>query len=201
MDRREVLKRVAVLMGGALSAPAILGVLNGCTSRSDSNWTAVFLDKEQALIVETIADLIIPRTDTPGANDVGAPGFIDLMLKDVYPPKDQQRFLRGLAALNEASLQRHGEAFVDLPPDKQSALVGDIHVAAVRANRLLDPSAPIERPFILMMKELTLLGYFLSLPGATRTLQYDAVPGAFKACLPLSEAGNGKTWADVPGIF
>jgi len=46
-----------------------------------------------------------------------------------------------------------------------------------------------------MTKELTLLGFFTSEPGATQVLQYVAVPGAYKGCVPLAEAGNGKTWA------
>ena len=51
------------------------------------------------------------------------------------------------------------------------------------------------RPFILTMKELTLLGFFSSAVGATQILQYLPVPGRFLSCIPLSEAGNGKTWA------
>ena len=32
-NRRELLQRVALLMGGAISAPAVLGVLNGLRMR------------------------------------------------------------------------------------------------------------------------------------------------------------------------
>jgi hypothetical protein len=46
-----------------------------------------------------------------------------------------------------------------------------------------------------MVKELTLLGYFTSEPGATQVLQYRPVPGAYHACVPLTQAGKGKTWA------
>ena len=46
-----------------------------------------------------------------------------------------------------------------------------------------------------MTRELTLLGYFLSKPGATQVLQYNPMPGPFKGCVPLKEAGNGKTFA------
>jgi hypothetical protein len=51
-----------------------------------------------------------------------------------------------------------------------------------------------------MTKELTLLGFFTSQVGATQVLQYVAVPGSYHACIPLEEAGNGKTWAVQPGI-
>ena len=49
--------------------------------------------------------------------------------------------------------------------------------------------------FILMTKELTMLGFFTSEVGATQVLQYVPVPGSYKGCVPLSEAGNGKAWA------
>ena len=68
-----------------------------------------------------------------------------------------------------------------------------MHDAAVETENTTDP-AP-KRPFILMMKELTMLGFFTSEPGATQVLQYVPVPGAYKGCVPLSEAGNGRTWA------
>jgi gluconate 2-dehydrogenase gamma chain len=71
--------------------------------------------------------------------------------------------------------------------------VKKIHDAAVEAELATTP-AP-KRPFILMAKELTMLGFFTSEPGATQVLQYIAVPGSYKGCIPLSEAGNGKTWA------
>jgi hypothetical protein len=39
------------------------------------------------------------------------------------------------------------------------------------------------------------MGYFTSEVGATKVLQYEAVPGAYKGCIPLKEAGQGRTWA------
>ena len=48
--------------------------------------------------------------------------------------------------------------------------------------------------FFLLLKELTLLGFFASEPGATEVLNYDPVPGGYTGCAPLEEVG-GKTWA------
>ena len=81
MNRRELLQRVAMLMGGAISAPAVLGVLNGCAPKPTSSWQPLFLSKEEGAMVEAVSDLIIPRTGTPGAREVGVPTFIDVILK------------------------------------------------------------------------------------------------------------------------
>src|SRR5690242_7886088 len=105
MNRREALKQVAFLMGGAVSAYSILGIEKGyCAdaSRSAPARAAVF-DASQKQLVSRVADIIIPRTDTPGASDVGVPGFIDLMLGDVYAKRDRDRYLRGLAEFEAAA--------------------------------------------------------------------------------------------------
>jgi gluconate 2-dehydrogenase gamma chain len=196
MNRRELLQRVAYLMGGAISAPAVLGVLNGCTAKKEATWQPVFLSKEQGAVVADVAEIIIPRTDTPGAQDAGVPAFIDTMLKDVYEDADRQRYVSGLKAFDDAARTAHSKGFVELTKPQQTELVRKFHDEAV-ASELAVETRPsyLQRPFILMTKELTMLGFFSSEPGATQVLQYSAVPGAFKGCVPLAQAGNGKAWA------
>jgi gluconate 2-dehydrogenase gamma chain len=197
MNRRELLQRVAYLMGGAISAPAVLGVLNGCSAKKEeAAWQPVFLSKEQGALVADVAEIMIPRTDTPGAKDAGVPAFIDLILKDAYEEEDRQRYVSGLKAFDDAARTAHGKGFVELPKAQQAELVRKFHDEAV-ALELADEKrqAYQRRPFVLMTKELTLLGFFTSEPGATQVQQYAAVPGAFKGCVPLAQAGNGKAWA------
>lgn len=192
MDRREALKRTAWIMGGVVSAPAMMGILKGCTAKPTIDWKPVFLTENQGIIITQVADIIIPKTDTPGAKEAGVPGFIDVMLKDCYSKEDQERFTNGLKNFDEEAQKAYGDSFVDLEPEKKLEYVNAVHAAALEARKS-DPQPP--RPFILMMKELTMLGFFTSEPGATQVLQYVAVPGSYKGCIPLSEAGNGKTWA------
>lgn len=196
MNRRQVLQRVAYLMGGAVSAPAVLGLLNGCTPKQEASWQPVFLTKEQGALVADIAEIIIPRTNTPGAKDVGVPAFIDSMLKDVYTQEDRDRYLTGLKAFDDAARTAHSKAFVALSKGQQTELVKKFHDEAVAVELAYDPRpATLQRPFILMTKELTLLGFFCSEPGATQVLQYVAVPGGYQPCVPIAQAGNGKAWA------
>jgi hypothetical protein len=200
MNRREVLQRVAMLMGGAISAPAALAVLNGCSPKPGASWQPLFLSKEEGAVVEEVADLIIPRTDTPGAREVGVPAFIDVILKDVYPTEDQARFVSGLKDFDAEAQRVHGKPFLELQPAQRLSFLQQVHDAAAAAEKAQDaandvPASKRKRPFVLMMKELTLLGFFTSQVGATQVLQYQAVPGGFQACVPVAAAGNGKTWA------
>lgn len=197
MNRRQVLQRVAYLMGGAVSAPAVLGLLNGCSPKQEaSSWQPVFFSKEQGAIVAEVAEIIIPRTKTPGARDVGVPGFIDTMLKDVYEQADRDRYLAGLKEFDDAARKTHGKGFVELSKAQQTEQVQKFNDDAVATELAYDPRPKnLQRPFILMTRELTLLGFFCSEVGATQVLQYVAVPGGYQSCVPVAQAGNGKAWA------
>lgn len=196
MNRREALRRVALLMGGTLSAPAIVAVLNGRSARADSSMTPLFFDADQAGLVAKVAEIMIPRTSTPGAEDLGVPAFIDTMLKNVYSLPDQERYLEGLREFSSDAMQTHGHAFLALQPHARAALVKTVHDKAVREERKRKAmNAPLDRPFILMTKELSMLGFFTSEFGASHILQYVPVPGSYRACISVAEAGNGKAWA------
>ena len=203
MNRRELLQRVAWLMGGTISAPAVLAVLNGCSPKPSAGWHPLFLSQQEGAIVEEVAELIMPRTDTPGARDVGVPAFIDVILKDVYPAEDQARFVSGLKDFDSDAQRAHGKPFLELKPEQRLAFLQKTHdVAAVAEQTQFQDVLPAdrERPFVLMMKELTLLGFFTSQAGATKVLQYEPVPGGFQACIPIAQAGNGKQWASETSL-
>ncbi|MBS1976252.1 MAG: gluconate 2-dehydrogenase subunit 3 family protein [Bacteroidetes bacterium] len=185
MNRREALQRAGLVLGYAVSAPVLAGVLKGCKAAPELTFKPDFFNPDQAAIVSEVAEIIIPKTDTPGAKDVGVPGFIDKLVKECYSKEDQDRFLAGLKEFDEGA-----DDFMDLDHDKQVAYVKKVHDEALAAMK---SGASKERPFILKMKELTLVGFFTSEPGATQVLQYEAVPGAYRGCVPLSEVG--KTWA------
>jgi gluconate 2-dehydrogenase gamma chain len=194
MNRREAIERTALILGYAVSASAMAGVLNGCKSSPELAFKPVFLSEDQAKSVAEIAEIIIPKTDTPGAKDTGVPAFIDIMLKEVYKKEDQDRFLAGLGEFESGAKQAYGDSFINLDSEKQMEWVKKIHDQAITEMKAKKPDQRnVGRPFILMTKELTLLGFFTSEPGATQVLHYEPVPGAYHGCVPLAEVG--KTWA------
>ena len=190
MNRREAIERTALILGYAVSAPAMMGILKGCKAAPELNYKPVFLTVDQARLVGEIAEVIIPKTDTPGAKDAGVPSFIDLILKDAFTKEDQDRFLKGLQEFEDETKKAYGDSFVEMDPEKQKEMVKKIHDPAIAKAKTPEGK---EKPFILTVKELTLLGFFTSEPGATKVLQYEPVPGAYHGCLPLAEVG--KTWA------
>ena len=200
MNRREVLQRSALALGYAISGPALSGLLQGCKASPELTYTPDFFTPEQAQLVSEVAEIILPKTDTPGAKDVGVPGFIDSMLKDIFPKADQDSFLKGLAEFDQDAKATYGDVFSDCKPSDQVAHVRKHHDAALGKDGQGTMTAwwvtgdESEKPFIVKMKELTLIGFFTSKPGATEVLQYNQIPGPFRGCVPLAEVG--KTWAN-----
>ena len=191
MDRREALQRTAMMLGYAISAPAMMGVLNGCKATPDLAFKPVFFMEDMSKMIAEISEIMIPKTDTPGAKDVGVPAFIDKMINDCYKKEDQDRFVKEATDFDADANATYGDPFIECEAEQQKDMVLKYHSEAIAAMK--SDSPPKVRPFILMMKELTMLGFFTSEPGATQVLQYESVPGAYKSCVPLSEVG--RTWA------
>jgi hypothetical protein len=182
IDRREALRRAARALGGVLSAPVVAGVLAGCEARRvpDRAWRPRAMAPDQAELVATIADHILPETDTPGARAVGVHRFIDAMLADGFSARERRRFLAGLAEVEDRLRGRSREA--------QRAVVAELDRATFAPN-----PGQSEVPFFRTMKELTIVGYYTSEIGATRELHHVPVPGRYDGCVPLAKIG--RTWA------
>lgn len=179
INRREAIRRVTIIMGGALSTSAIAGVLQGCSAKKPLGWKPAFLSEQQAALTAEVAERILPRTATPGARDAGVPEFIDLMLKDMYSKEEQERFVSGLKKLDDDSQSVYGSPFTDLKTDEQDALLKKY------AKEGFEKRHAKEKPFFFDIKQLTMLGFFTSEIGAKQFLHYVPVPGKYEACIPL----------------
>jgi gluconate 2-dehydrogenase gamma chain len=189
-QRRELLRRAAWMLGGAISAPAALAILQGCSAKESADgagaWVPKFLEPEQGKVIAEIAEIIIPKTATSGARDAGVPAFIDLALADVYPKDAQDRFNAGFAEFETAAKAR-GKPFLELDAAQRVACVQQSLEEALAAGHA-------EKPFILMARELTLLGFFTSRVGITENMEYVAVPTAYHGCVPLSQMKKHVYW-------
>jgi hypothetical protein len=194
MQRREVLRRVAWMLGGAVSAPAALAILQGCSAKetpggeTQSSWSPKFLTGPEALLVSAIASTIIPSSSTSsGATEAGVAAFIDSALAAVYPKDAQDRFKAGITEFASAAQAAKGKSFVDQMPGEREEFLGEYLGKALEGER--NP-----KPFILMARELTLLGFFTSRVGITENMEYVAVPTVYHGCVPLSQMKKHVYW-------
>jgi gluconate 2-dehydrogenase gamma chain len=138
MNRREALQRAGLVLGYAVSAPVLAGIMNGCKAQPELPFKPIFLNDNQARLVSELAEIIIPKTDTPGAKDAGVPGFIDKVLSECYKKKDQERYLDGLKAFEEEAKKTMGDSFLDLNPAKQVEFATKMNAEGVALAKSLE---------------------------------------------------------------
>ncbi|MFZ9045370.1 MAG: gluconate 2-dehydrogenase subunit 3 family protein [Cyclobacteriaceae bacterium] len=190
VNRREALKRTAYIMGGTLMAPTVAGVLNGCTPTPKLDWIPEFFSIEQAKLITTVVDVILPETDTPAASELGVPSFIEQIVSSIASPEDREKFMGTLITFEKECMDVTGKHFNELEEEQKVDFVNSQHVRMQQSE--IDWK---NKPFILSVKEMTIAGYCVTEVGATQLLQHVFIPGEYKACIPIEEAGNGKTWS------
>src|SRR5258705_12963474 len=112
------------------------------------------LDPDQRALVTTIAEMIIPETDTPGATSVKVPEFIDLILTERATDEEKAAFLAGLADIDAHSAALGTPHFVDMPPAGRLELFTTLDVK--RTDKTGAGHA------FVRLKALTVYGYFTS---------------------------------------
>ncbi|NKJ01262.1 gluconate 2-dehydrogenase subunit 3 family protein [Novosphingobium sp. SG707] len=160
-----------------------------------------------ALLLKTVAQIVIPRSDTPGAGDVGVGAFLPLAF--AHGLEGTREPWRGAAApgllradgslrhdlwLDQELNRRAGRDFLALPPAQQAKIVAQLDAEAFPAGP--PPSAP--SPWVAI-KALILTGYYTSEAGASKELQYNLIPGRWDADIPLKPGARAYSsdWTAV----
>jgi len=153
------------------------------------------LTSSQRELVRALVEIIIPRTDTPGALDAKADHFIELTVAHYMTADERKTFVTGLNAL-QAEMDNTGDKVINSARlTDQLTKLEEQHADAAwyqMGNRLgngFDSGAP----FICQLKELTVVGFFMSKVGATQVLRHNPMPGDFKGETPL--ATDQPSWA------
>lgn len=210
-----------MMMGYALSASTVMGVMNGCkadTVTSETGWKPAFFDAKETDLLKMITEQILPATDTPGANDVFVHRFMDQMVSEIYTPEMKERFRKGLTDLAADCKTTYGKDFADCTDEQRDELLLKHEATARAMEPQVEEANEIEKkefarmasqdlstgvtyqgtnrePFFKLLKEMTLVGYFTSEKIGEEVLNYDPIPGMDIPCLDMSEVPNGRSWS------
>ncbi len=120
MKRRQLLRLLATGAAFQLAPRQLMVMLGEARALLASQPSARTLNAHEEATVKVMAEAILPRTNTPGAADVGAVAFIDLVLTEWYDEADRKRFLAGIADVDARSNAIFGKDFVDCQTIQQS---------------------------------------------------------------------------------
>lgn len=186
MNRRQLLKTLSVVLGGSMSTTLLTSITakadayhhrmnQASDNHNDAPYIIQTLDQPQLATIATITDIIIPRTNTPGATDVNVPLFIDLMLSEWYEATDKHQFLKGLGTFTQLIYQQFKRNFIDLPVLTQHNFMKTLDLEVFDGTQTDEDLSFFYR----MTKELTLIGYYTSTDGMEQELDYLGPIGEF----------------------
>ena len=182
MERRDVLKLLAAAAALPALTPDAIAFMQSVHSQAAAQGLKT-LNPHQDATVTTIAELIIPQTDTAGAKAAKVNEFIDLILSEWYDEPTRQRFLAGLSDVDRRSQKLFGRKFVECAEAQQIQLLKVLDQEAMAAKFQTGDLAPMN--FFGMIKKLTLVGYYTSEAGFKNELHRTIIPAGHSGCAPL----------------
>lgn len=132
-----------------------------------------FYETHEFALVSKLADLIIPRTETPGALDVNVPGFLDSLMAEWASADTQRGHRRALTEIENAL----GSSFAELPDDVAVPLLTQLDSTAYSGSG--------DHRGYRMVKGLITQAYFASEEGALSEEKWVATPGRWDPCVEL----------------
>ena len=176
VSRRKALKNTISYLGLGLISPTLVsGVLSGCKIDNTNKWIPKAISKSNLNYIIEWIDIIIPETDTPSASKALVYRFIDQMVEAFLSKSEIHIIDSGIDYLRSKSfLKRNDKEKIEF-------------VSKMARNNEFNP-------FFILMKNMTVLGYFNSEVGATIAANYDKIPRKYEGCIDIDKYG-GKVWA------
>jgi hypothetical protein len=211
MNRRELLKLIAVATGGTVIGGEFL--LSGCKNPENTSLTE--FSEENIAFLDEVAETILPQTHTAGAKAAGVGRFMTVMVNDCYAKEDQEVFHKGINVLDEACKKMHGHGFMKATPEERKALLISVDNGSKddvkrkadfdKEQREKEQQAhekgvtdfkrqTMPNHYFQQMKQLTIFGYFTSEKGRNEGLRYTPVPGKYET---IDYKKGDKTFAGL----
>ena len=172
MERRIALKNMAAAMGAMVSLPTWASGWSN-SSLGKVQYTTV----GQAEVLKAIVESIIPKTDTPGAGELGVATFVQRMVTECYDKKAQETFSKGIDAVEAQSTKSFSKSFADASKEQQLQILKDIEKS----------NDPDQKGFFGMVKNLTIQGYMSSEYVMTNLTHFEFIPARYHGCVPVKK--------------
>lgn len=177
MHRRDLLRATAAAAALSLLPRQVHAAWARAVAEPSGVLARSALTPNQRSLIAALADTIIPRTDTPGATDVGVPAFIDVIVADYYSDAERAEFLAGVDAMDSLARTMTGQAF---------AALGDAGLTAVMdaLDKPADRNTAAVRGYG-RIKGLVLHGYFTSERVQRDVVKTEIWPGRYDGSAPV----------------
>lgn len=188
-DRREMLAGLGALLGVAALPLEAMAV----PAKRPS-----YLPRAGFALLSSVADTILPPTDTPGALAAKVPARLDAMLKDWAAPATRAEIIGALDRIEAAARTAKGRGFAVLSSEERTEVLRAHDAASLKPapraggnkSALFDMSAAAMDPGYKRLKELVIALYYYSPTGSENELLYEHVPGPFEPSIKLTQTSR-----------
>lgn len=167
MDRRSLIKSTFILGTGTWLLPSLL---SGCSADSQFALKRLKLTRKEERLLGLLSETIIPKTDTPGACDLGVPVFIAKMIDDCSSAEELAMFSKGMELFAKSTV--NGKSFERASTDERIRFLEDTHEETLQL-------------FLVAVRTRTIEAYTYSKYVTTKLVPYKLVPGPFRGKLKL----------------
>ncbi|WP_339720593.1 gluconate 2-dehydrogenase subunit 3 family protein [uncultured Paraglaciecola sp.] len=201
MDRRDLIKMIMATTGAAM----VGGNAIGYEMKSQVPLSKTIFKSDDVILFNEVAEVILPRTSTPGAKDANVGLMALILANDCYTLRERDSLVQGLQSLNEQANKVYGSPYLLLSSQQKTEFVSQLDVDAKAYNNKQKiyylPVTPYNRNssddkplphYFTLIKQLTLFSFFTSKVGATEVLRYEAVPGKYNGELPYKK--GDRAW-------
>lgn len=175
ISRRDAIKSLVVSVGGA-------SLLSACGGRVTLSALAPgapprFYAERDMAVLSRVSDLLLPRTETPGALDVGVPALLDQLMAEWASRETRAAHSAALAALDARLGERSGGDFLAASDPVAREALASVDAAAFAGEPLEGYAG---------LKGLITQAYFATEGGALEEERWVAVPGRWDPCVDRS---------------
>ena len=190
ISRRDILVGLLASVGAVVTTSCVDNLEKAVSSNTDEKASkslhlSFYSDNEYALVA-SLADLIIPDTETIGALAVGVPLFMDRLYNEWAATESKSAHKQDLARVQQALDAISKQNYLALTPDEQTASLSELDQQAFSNKTAVAAS-------YRSIKSLIARFYYSSEVGASQELRYELVPGRWEPCVPFEKIG--RTWA------
>lgn len=210
MNRREALKKFGLGAGFLVVGPTTFSLLQSCKNEPSYDWQPVFLSAANGLALKKILEIILPRTDTPGASDLNIPQFIDSYMEEVAELEKQKIFSQNADYFAKAFENETGKSFEEAKPEHFEQVVKKYlkqtpAEETSRVKRNTEEQDPMDKDpeeimtydegalaYLKEVRDMGIWAYKTSEEIGENVMWYDPVPGVYIPCGDVDELSNGK---------
>ncbi|MGY8946215.1 MAG: gluconate 2-dehydrogenase subunit 3 family protein [Flavobacteriales bacterium] len=181
MKRRELIKNILYGSGVITINSSVFSLLTSCHKNEDLNF--VFFNNNQFSFLNELTEIIIPKSETPGAKEIRITNFIDLFLYKTLDDKAKYAFKTQLKDLIIYLEKKYKKEIIDLTKNEIS---DELVLGFKKENsnyQILD-----------QIRNLTVFSYKTSEYIGKNILNYNPNPGYQLGCINLNEMENKNAW-------